>query len=442
MHNGEIYRQINEAGYPDYQFLMQSKLYQHLLAREWIVPHTEVSNDLALNEHGMIVIKPRHIPFISYSYEWSFSQLKDAALLTLEIVKHAMQYGMILKDASAYNIQFQNGSPIFIDTGSFEKYEEGTPWVAYHQFCKHFLAPLVLMAKKDFRLGAISKQYIDGIPLDLTSQLLPFKTRLSPSLFAHIHAHAKAQRKFSDSNATGSKITRKVSKNGLLGLVDNLSALIKKLTWNPIKSEWGDYYNQTNYSDVATQDKAKLVQRLVGLVEAKIVWDVGGNNGYYSRVVASENIDVVCFDIDPTAVETNYRKIKQDKSKSILPLILDLTNPSTSIGWAETEREGLLNRANADLVMALALIHHLALSNNIPFDRIARYFSFLSPFLMIEFVPKEDSQVQRLLVSRQDIFDQYNIECFRESFSKHYDVIEEVAVQDTCRTLFLLRRKQ
>lgn len=205
---------------------MQSGLYDKLQSLNYLIPHHEVSIDFALDEHALVVLKPEKIAFISYCYEWSFSQFKDAALLTLAVAKLAIQYGMILKDASAYNIQFHQGKPIFIDTGSFTIYEEGTPWSAYNQFCKHFLAPLLLMAKVDIRLGISMKQYIDGIPLDFASQMLPFKSKLSPSIFAHIHAHAKLQQKYGDINTV--KINkRKITKLGLLGLLDNLNSLIK-----------------------------------------------------------------------------------------------------------------------------------------------------------------------------------------------------------------------
>ncbi|KTD72237.1 hypothetical protein Ltuc_0084 [Legionella tucsonensis] len=439
--NGEIYRQINKAGILDYRHLMVSGLYEKLQSKGYLIPHQEVSFEFALNEQGQAVLKPEKIGFISYCYEWSFSQLKDATLLTLEIAKIAIEYGMILKDASAHNIQFYRGKPILIDTSSFACYEEGKPWVAYNQFCRHFLAPLLLMAKVDVRMGRLSQQHIDGIPLDLASKLLPFKSKFSFSIFAHIHAHAKIQKKYSDTITIKGKPNLKVSKLSLLGLLDNLSSLVKKLTWSPIKTEWGDYYNQTNYSNDATKHKAEMVKEFFIHSKARSVWDLGGNTGYYSRIVADAGANVVCFDIDPMAVETNYQKIKQDKSQALLPLLQDLTNPSTSLGWQQNERDGLLERGGqVDLIMALALIHHLAISNNVPLSRIADYFSQLGDYLLIEFVPKEDSQVQRLLASRTDIFPHYHIESFKKIFSEHYTILEEKAIQETCRTLFLMKK--
>jgi hypothetical protein len=438
--DGNIYRKINHSGYDDYKLLMSSGLYDQLQSSGYIVPHSEVSNEFGVDSLSAAIIKPEKIAFISYPYEWCFSQLKDAALLTLEVTKLALGYNMILKDATAYNIQFHKGKPVLIDTGSFEQYQEGSAWVAYHQFCKHFLSPLALMAKKDVRLGLLSRQFIDGLPLDLTSTLLPKSTKFSLSLYIHIHAHAKFQNKYSDSNK---KITpRKISKIGLLGLLDNLTTLINKLKLPVIKTEWGDYYQQTNYSDVAIQHKAEMVHQSVKKVDAQLIWDLGSNNGYFSQIASSNGASVISFDIDPIAVEKNYLKIKQDNCANILPLLQDLNNPSSAIGWAQAERYGLKERSKADLVMALALIHHLAISNNVPLNQIAEYFSSLAKYLLIEFVPKEDIQVKRLLNGRQDIFSQYHLEGFKLAFSSYYEILEETPIHETQRILFLMKRKQ
>ena len=436
--NNDFYRQIHASGHADYKYLMHSGLYEKLQILGYLVSHDEVSTQ---NDSTSIILKPEQISFISYGYEWCFSQLKDAALLTLEVTKTAIEYGMILKDASAYNIQFHHGKPILIDTGSFARYLEGTPWLAYNQFCKHFLAPLFLMAKKDIRLGLLSKEYIDGIPLDLASSLLPQKSKLSLSSYIHIHIHAKMQQKYSNSKINYKKTCRKVSKFGLLGLLDNLTSVINKLTFPTIKTEWSNYYHQTTYTDKATQYKAEAIHLLIKGVNPLMIWDLGGNNGFYSNIAAEHGGTVICFDVDPVAVESNYREIKSKNRKNILPLIQNLTNPSSTIGWAQSERDGLNERRNADMVMALALIHHLAITNNIPFNKIAHYFSSLGEHLIIEFVPKEDAQVQRLLTNRDDIFDGYTIANFKNIFSNYFAILQEIPLPETCRTIFLMRKR-
>ena len=204
------------------------------------------------------IIQPERVPFISYPYEWSFSQLKDAALATLSIQKRALKLDMSLKDASAYNIQFVRGKATLIDTLSFEIYKEGEPWVAYRQFCQHFLAPLALMAYRDVRLSQLLRVYIDGVPLDLASELLPAKTRFNFGLLTHIHIHAGAQKKYSDKVVAPRK--GGMSKQAMTGLIESLESTIKKLTWKPAGTEWGDYYDNTNYSDSAFEHKKQLVQ--------------------------------------------------------------------------------------------------------------------------------------------------------------------------------------
>jgi predicted RNA methylase len=438
--DGSIYRQIHHSGYADYEHLMSSGLYEELQALKYLIPHKECPLDRALNQQAKIVISPEQIHFISYCYEWSFSQYKDAALLTLELAKRAMNYEMILKDASAYNIQFHQGTPILIDTGSFTLYREGEPWIAYGQFCRHFLAPLLLMSKLDIGLSALMKHYIDGIPLTLASQMLSAITWFSPSILAHLHAHAKLQKKYDGAGGSVNEKISKISKVQLLGMLDNLSRVISKLKLKLKKTEWSNYYKHTNYSEKAAQNKTNLLKQLLNQARAKYIWDLGSNNGHYSRIAAQTGAQVTCFDIDPIAVETHYLEQKKNHLKNLLPLLLDLTNPSSSLGWAQNERFGLKERGSADLIMALALIHHLAISHNIPLASIAEYFSKLGTYLIIEFVPKEDSQVQHLLSSRPDIFPGYHVEQFKKVFSRYYTLVAESPIAETYRTLFLMKR--
>lgn len=438
---GVLTRQIYASGIDDYAHLIASGLYKELTESQLLIPHEELTQTISGKDDIHKIIQPHTIFFISYPFEWCFSQLKDAALLTLKITQLALAHDMILKDASAYNVQFHQGKPIFIDTTSFARYNTDSPWQAYHQFCKHFLSPLLLMARKDERLLSFFYNNLDGIPLDLTSKLLPLRTYFSPSIFAHIHLHAKSEKTFS---ATGTKKKKvpKVSKIGLLGLLDNLTQLIKKTKWKYSRSEWSHYYDNTNYSENAYQHKEKVVSDVIRQIQPNAVWDLGANTGHYSRLLTKKNIPVVSFDIDPIACEINYQKAKNNSDKYMLPIRQDFTNPSAAIGFANLERRALHQRGSPDLIMALALIHHLAISHNIPLTLIAKYFSHLGTHLLIEFVPKEDSQVQRLLSSRLDIFDNYDQKGFQHAFSAYYDILECTPVEKTHRNIFLMRTKK
>ena len=438
LRDGEIYRQVNQPYQVDFDQLVGSGLYQQLVDDGLLIPHTEVGLDCAAGDNAYKVIKPQQIPFISYPYEWCFSQLKDAALLTLEIQSRAFNCGMSLKDCSAYNVQFVKGKPIFIDTLSFERHREGLPWIAYRQFCQHFLAPLALMSHVDIRLHQLLRVYLDGIPLSLASRLLPRRTRASFGLLSHIHLHAKAQERFSESSAPSTD--RKVGRTSFLGLVDSLKSTVNKLSWQPGGTEWHEYYDMTNYSSAAFERKQQIVAEMLDSItpRPRSVWDLGANEGLFSRIARSKGIRTVSFDIDPAAVETSYLQSQSGEQDGLLPLILDLTNPSPGIGWENQERMSLIERGPADCAMALALIHHLAISNNLPFSKIAQFLGNICRSLIIEFVPKDDSQVRKLLSSREDIFSEYQQQIFEAEFGRVFSIEHSEPIQDSERTLYLM----
>jgi len=436
---GCLYRQINLFYKENYQHLMQSGLYEHLVDAGLLIPHQEVDIEAVEPDIAYKIIKPEPIPFISYPYEWCFSQLKDAALLTLEIQRRALEFGMSLKDCSAYNIQFKNGKPIFIDTLSFERYQEGQPWVAYRQFCQHFLAPLALMSYINVGLNQLLRVHIDGVPLDLSSSLLPFRTRFKFSLFSHIHLHAKSQKYFADKVIDTT--SRGMGRMAFLGLIDSLRDAIDNLKWMPQGTEWADYYEETNYSPSALEHKMEVVADFLHRINPKLVWDLGANIGLFSRIASAQGALTISFDNDPAAVEKNYLECIKRGETNILPLLLDLTNPSPSIGWENQERMSLLERGPADAALALALIHHLAISNNVPLCRIAQFFSRICKFLIIEFVPKSDSQVQRLLSTREDIFSDYTEQIFEREFSKYFLIVNSVRILESERVLYLMQKR-
>jgi hypothetical protein len=436
-HEGVIYRQVNRRYEQEYEQLMESGLYEKLVRAGLLIPHTEADPALAPSDPAYKVIQPERVRFISYPYEWSFGQLKDAALATLSIQRRALKAGMSLKDASAYNIQFVRGKATLIDTLSFEIYQEGQPWVAYRQFCQHFLAPLALMALRDVRLGQLLRVYIDGVPLDLASELLPARTRLNFGLLTHIHLHAGAQKRYAGAEVK-SRAATSFGKQAMTGLIDSLESTVRKLEWKPGGTEWGNYYDITNYSEAAFEHKKQLVREWSSKVKPALVWDLGANNGVFSRVAGEGGAFVVSSDIDPAAVEQNYRISREAKEQNLLPLLLDLTNPSPSLGWANEERDSFGARGPADMVLALALLHHLAISNNVPLSQLAEFFATAGKWLVIEFVPKPDSQVQKLLVSREDIFPLYGREGFEEAFRQRFKICEAVSLRESERVLYLM----
>jgi ribosomal protein L11 methylase PrmA len=439
--DGELYRAVNHSYKSAYDHLLSSGLYQVLVDRELLVPFKE-EDPVQFGLPGLYkVLKPERIRFISYPYEWAFNMLKDAALLTLDIQKLALEHGMSLKDASAFNVQFQNGKPVFIDTLSFELYPIGRPWVAYRQFCQHFLAPLALMARVDLNFNRMFIIYLDGIPLNLAAKMLSYWSRFSLGLYLHIFLHAKAQKKHEGIGIRVNGDKRAFSLNSMKALVEGLKMSVETQRWKPAGTEWADYTDEGVHTQEYTEFKTKVISGWLDVAKPQTVWDLGANTGYYSRLAAQKGIDVISFDVDPACVKKNYAMVRKNKETNILPLLLDLLNASPSLGWKGTERFSFYNRNRPELVMALAIIHHLAISANIPLESIASHFAGLANFLIIEFVPKEDEKVQLLLLNREDIFPDYTQVKFEIAFSKHYLIEQEISSDCTHRVFYLMKKK-
>jgi hypothetical protein len=437
-----IFRHVGQEHREHYDRMLSSGMYDALVADAMLVPHEETREVASPRPDAYKILRPEVVDFISYPYEWSFSQLKDAALLTIEIQKRAMEHGMSLRDASAFNVQFHRGRPVLIDTLSFEVLPEGRPWIAYRQFCQHFLAPLALMAHNDVRFGALSRIHIDGIPLDLASKLLPRRTRYTPGLLAHIHAQARMEVRHQKRSAPVQQSRKELSLQALKGIVWSLERAVRKLDWTAPKTPWRDYYQEAgHYSESALEHKQQIVGGFLDDAGGQSVWDLGGNVGVFSREASRRGRNVVCFDVDPACVDANYRKVVQDKETRILPLLTDLGNPAPALGWAGRERASLAERGPADVAMALALVHHLAIGNNVPLEMIAEFFAELGRKLVIEFVPKSDPMVQTLLANREDIFPSYDRPGFERAFGKHFSIRRTEPVKDTERLLYLMDRR-
>jgi hypothetical protein len=435
-----IVRQIHSAYREHYDRLISSGLYAALVSAKLLVPHDELSTAAPLPD-AYKLIKPRQVEFISYPYEWSFGQLKAAALATLEIQALALDFGMSLRDASAYNIQFVDGRATLIDTLSFEIQPPGRPWVAYRQFCEHFVAPLALIALRDHQLSRLLSSHLDGIPLELAVTLLPFKARLRPSLLLHLYGHAMSQRRWK---------SRPVPRAGrasfgdlaFRGLVDSLRRTVSKLVWQPGEKGWVSYYDDAaSYSEQALAHKRTLIGRFLDMLRPAVVWDLGANTGAFSRLATQRGARTIAFERDPACVEAMYQLVAAGHEPRLLPLVMDLTNPSPALGWAHHERDSLLARAPADLVMALALVHHLAIGNNVPLPLIVELLANVGRFAVLEFVPREDPQTQRLLAARRHDFPEYEEKQLGEALAARFATLERAPIEGSCRTLYLLERR-
>jgi hypothetical protein len=435
--NGKIYRQVNQSYAEEYDWLIQSGLYSQLVSANMLIGHEEISHDISITPDRYKVLLPSQIQWISYPYEWCFGQLKDAALLTLAIMRKALDHQMILKDASSYNIQFYNGYPVLIDSLSFEKYVSSQPWSAYRQFCEYFLFPLYLhhFLKSDAHKILQGLHY--GIPVDLVSSLLPFGSKRSLGVWMHVHLQ-KALLKPKKANSGSSSF----SKVKLLRLITNLENIIQDIQVNKtVRTEWHNYYEQLISGGNYLSEKEKIFREICESISVRHALDLGANDGYFSKILAEKNVDVVAIDGDGHCINQLYEYIRKQSITNILPLVVDIANPSAAAGFSNKERLPFFERIRTELVIALAIVHHLAIAKNIPLTLLAEFFNDIAHLLIIEFVPKEDPKVREMLMSRKDVFSEYDERTFELSFNQYFNTRKKISVPGTQRTMYLMKRK-
>ncbi len=439
--NGVVKRLIKPVYFKQYTSLKETGFFDKLFQNQLLIPHKEERSSAT-----EIVLVPEQIPFITYPYEWSFLQYKEAALLTLKIQKFALEHGYTLKDASAFNVTFHNGQAMFIDTLSFDFYKDNEPWRAYKQFIGHFLGPLLLAHYHGSQSLNLLSNFIDGIPISMLSSMLPFKTRLNPFLYSNVHLLSKFEKKHNDDDHGDFKKQTHLSKKAQLNIVTALYGYIKKLTLSE-HSEWGDYYNKTNYSHDAFTSKSSIINKWIKSLEPLTIIDVGGNDGKFIRQIGHNFTQALVCDIDSNAVDFNYKTAKVNHEKNIQPFVLDVLNPTADIGFNNEERASFIKRIkkfNPDVTMALAVIHHMTLTGNIPFNMSAQFFASFSRFLIIEFPTRKDSWVKRLLDVKRDFKDHfgfYDLDNFISGYSEFFEIQDQIPVDNSERIMFLLRRK-
>lgn len=438
--NDEVKRVINPIYFKQYEALKSSGFYDYLIKNALLVPHKEIASS-----KDQIVLKAEQIPFVTYPYEWSFNMYKEAALLTLKLQKIAVEKGFSLKDATAFNVTFFKGKAVFIDTLSFDFYEENSPWRAYKQFVMHFLGPLLLAKHYGSESLGFLKQFIDGVPLHMVSQMLPLLTKFNPTVLTNIHLLAKSEAKYheeSRSEATSATL----SKKGLLNIVESLYGFIKNLKLKEA-SEWANYYDKINYSDNAFDHKASVINEWISNLKPETLIDVGGNDGTFVRKLRFAPKQSLVCDVDNNAIDINYAQVKRHKETSIIPFVLDVLQPSPAIGLNNKERQSFLDRIAAfkpNVTMALALIHHMSITGNVPFSMSAEFFAYFSENLIIEFPKRNDSWVERLLKSKVDFeahFVFYNQENFENAYLNLFNLVERIPIKDSNRIIYFLKRK-
>ncbi len=433
--NENIYRAIHFSYKDTWELLNTAPFFTELIKENKLIGYKEEQDNFGLKEVYK-TLNVQKIPFISYPSEWNFVQLKKAALLTLAIQKKALANNFSLKDASAYNVQFIGSLPVFIDTLSFYKYKDGEPWQAYKQFCRHFLGPLLLWHYGYSEMKSLFINDIDGIPLSVSAKLLPFRSKFNLLAYTHIHLHSKFERKYSAEEKINTR-NLNVSKAKSLAIIEHLEQGIKNLKIKKPATNWTDYYETFSYSNEGYAIKKTFAEKCFLKIKGKLCVDLGANTGEFSQLASAHFDYVVACDSDVEVVNI----IQAKKTANILPLHIHLENPTPAFGWNNKERKAFMERIKgADLTMALALIHHLCIGNNVPLTKLAEFFAGISHFLLIEFVPKTDVQVKKILVTKKDIFTDYNIENFKICFGSYFQIIDQQMIPGSDREIFLMKR--
>lgn len=383
------------------------------------------------------------LPFVSYPYEWPFTLLKRAALLHLDLQLELLDNGYTLIDGTAYNVQFADTRPVFIDTLSIVSYTEGDPWLGYQQFCTQFLNPLLLMASRRIGFHAWFRGALEGIGVPETAQLLPLCSKLSWGVLTHVLLHARllssvdhrSRHKARENTIKGP------SRVGLIGMLRGLRRLIGGLRPKGLDgTRWNDYADNNSYTNEEAAAKKRFIAEFTEKVHPSMLWDFGCNTGAFGEVALANGAErVIGFDFDLGALEKAVGRADA-RSLALLPLFLDATNPSPRQGWRQMERAGLSERANGDALLALAVLHHLVIGKNVPIFEAVNWLVGFAPSGVIEFVPKSDPMVRGMLAQRKDIFGDYDIGTFRNILSGHGRIVKEMPLSPDGRTLFVYAR--
>jgi len=441
---GDVLRALDEDGLADWRAFAASRAASELLgsgkvvATELLDP-SDVPVELG-NAAG--VLRHERIPFVSYPYEWAFGMLKDAALLQLELLRVSLDDAFVLKDSSPYNVQWRGARPVFIDVGSFLPLPAGEPWVGYRQFCMLYLYPLLLQALKDVPFQPWLRGSIDGITPEQCRNLLSARDRLHRGLFTHVFMHARLDRRYADtSRDVKTELQRAGFKKELIvANVRGLERMIGRLEWLPSASEWSDYGETNSYSDADAAQKLEFVRRAAAARRWQRVWDLGCNDGRFSRAAAEHAEYVVAIDGDAAVVERLYRELRSEQSEKILPLTMNIVDPSPALGWRGAERRTLAERGTPELTLCLALVHHVAITGNVPLAEYVDWLRSLDTTLVIEFPTPDDPMVKRLLAAKRErTHADYERAEFEGVLRRRFDVEESLELSSGTRVLYRAR---
>ena len=439
-HSNKVYRIVNQTGKKRIDFLNSKDLINKSSKNNFLI-ESRLLNGQEIKDLGFkneeIIFEHKKIPYVSYPYEWSFSQLKAAALHHLDFNLFLLDQGATLIDASAYNIQFIGSKPIFIDLLSIKEYIEGEYWYGHKQFCENFLNPLILTSKKGVQFNNWFKGNLEGIPTNDLNNLLSFLDKFSYNIFVHVYLLNKFENKYKDQNKEVKiNLKRKFPKNNFISMLKQLRSFIKNLKPKKIKTVWENYSVANTYEKSEENEKVKIVKKFINENKFNKIIDLGCNDGFYSKIAVNENTNfVVGFDYDPISIDRAFNDLKKNQT-NFLPLIFDATNPSSNIGWNESERKSFNKRVDFDALLALAFEHHLVIAKNIPLLDAINWLISLAPKGLIEFVPKNDETIQKMIKFKGDIFPDYNENNFKNCIEKKAKILSITQITSSGRKIY------
>src|SRR3954452_17499846 len=445
--DGAVYRTLSQSGLADWHKLVETGLYEafagdRLLVATEEVADAQVPGDLPGSWAG--VLRHESIPFISYPYEWAFSELKDAALLTLDLIDASLAKDLILKDSTPYNVQFRGAQPTFIDVGSFEQLRSGEPWVGYRQFCMQFLYPLMLQGYKGVPFQPWLRGSLEGITPAQARALMGFRDRFRKGTTTHVFIHARLDRSYSQRGRTGGDVKKELKSAGfgkelIRANVRKVRKAVVAADWSPPASVWTAYRNDNTYENADNQAKAAFIKDVAGRRDLDLAWDLGANDGFYSRILAEHSKYVLALDLDPSTVELLYRDLKAEGNEQILPLVMNLTDPSPGLGWRGLERKAWTDRGKPELILALALLHHVSITGNVPVRQFVDWLAELGAQVVIEFMTREDPMVKKLLAAKRVDHEDYERGFFERCVGEAFEIERTQELPSGTRILYSLK---
>lgn len=438
--DGRVLRGLRGPAVEDWEALKSSRFFQEATESGNLIPSRELEEvpNSELEAGWERVLEHRRIPFISYPYEWSFGMLRKAALAHLSLLHQSIEEGLITKDGTSYNMQWIGVRPVFIDIASFCRLPDGSAWTGYRQFCQLFLNPLILQSYKNVPFQPLLRGNLEGIEPGHCLSMLGSRDLLRSGVFTHVYLQSRLQKRYSD---TPTDVRKELAGAGfsrqmVLRNLQRLQKIVQRLKWNPKTSTWSDYQRSHNYSAEDEKAKEAFVRRCVDQRRWDLTWDLGCNVGKYSRIAAAHSDYVLALDGDQLAVDRFFRSLEGEEISNVLPLTMNLADPSPPLGWQLKERKALGDRGRPDLVLALALLHHLVIGSNVPLAEVISWLAGLGAHLVVEFVSKEDGQVQRLLRNKDDQYDDYTLENFENLLKDRFQIVERKGLSSGTRTLF------